>query len=194
MTTELKQLITGENMWCNVKYHDARSIKPYVKVLILTNHRIGTSTDDSDGALRRLFILPFEYHVPDEDVDLELTEKLKSELSGILNIAVKGYIRLARQGFVYSAQEESDRLIEMYLKTENPLRSFIKEKIVFQQGAKLSYKEFKMRFQEWGKANEIDIQTELDSKQILSEVKKHYDVECYKSNNVRGMKNIVIKK
>ena len=115
-------------------------------------------------------------------------------MSGILNIAVKGYIRLARQGFVYSAQEESDRLIEMYLKTENPLRSFIKEKIVFQQGAKLSYKEFKMRFQEWGKANEIDIQTELDSKQILSEVKKHYDVECYKSNNVRGMKNIVIKK
>lgn len=194
MTTELKQLITGENMWCNVKYHDARSIKPYVKVLILTNHRIGTNGDDSEGALRRLFILPFEYHVPDEDVDLELTEKLKSELSGILNIAVKGYIRLARQGFVYSAQEESDRLIEMYLKTENPLRSFIKEKIVFQQGAKLSYNEFKMRFQEWGKANEIDIQTELDSKQILSEVKKHYDVECYKSNNVRGMKNIVIKK
>ncbi len=194
MTTELKQLITGENMWCNVKYHDARSIRPYVKVLILTNHRIGTSADDSDGALRRLFIMPFEYHVPDEDVDLELVEKLKGELSGILNISVKGYKRLARQGFVYSAQEESDRLIERYLKTENPMRSFIKEKIIFQQGAKISYSEFTMRFQKWGGENEIDFPTDLDSKQIFSEVKKHFEIERYKSGGIRGMKNIAVKK
>ena len=194
MTTELKQLITGENMWCNVKYHDARSIRPYVKVLILTNHRIGTSADDSDGALRRLFIMPFEYHVPDEDVDLELVEKLKGELSGILNISVKGYKRLARQGFVYSAQEESDRLIERYLKTENPMRSFIKEKIIFQQGEKISYSEFTMRFQKWGGENEIDFPTDLDSKQIFSELKKHFEIERYKSGGIRGMKNIAVKK
>ena len=158
MTTELKQLITGESMWCNVKYHDARSIKPCVKVLVLTNHRIGTSGDDSDGALRRLFILPFEYQVPDKEVDLELFEKLKGELSGILNIAVKGYKRLVRQGFVYSAQDESDRLIESFIKDGNPMRSFIKEKIVFQQGEKISYSEFKIQFQKWCKANEIDYQ------------------------------------
>ncbi len=190
MTTELKQLITGETMWCNVKYQNAKSIKPCAKVLILTNHRIGTSGDDSDGACRRLFILPFEYHVPDKDVDLELVEKLKGELSGILNIAVRGYRRLVRQGFVYSAQEESDRLIEGFLKNENPMRSFIKEKIAFQQGAKISYPTFKMQFQKWSKENEIDFPTELDSKQIFSEVEKHYGVECYKSNGVRGMKNI----
>lgn len=193
MTTELKQLITGENMWCNIKYQNAKSIKPCVKVLILTNHRIGTNGDDSEGALRRLFILPFEYHVPDKDVDLELIEKLKGELSGILNIAVRGYRRLVRQGFVYSAQEESDRLIDGFLKNENPMRSFIKEKIAFQQGAKMSYLEFNRQFQEWGKANEIDIPTELDSKQIFSEVEKHYGVERCKSNGMRGMKNIVVK-
>ena len=194
MTTELKQLITGESMWCNVKYHDARSIKPCVKVLVLTNHRIGTSGDDSDGALRRLFILPFEYQVPDKEVDLELFEKLKGELSGILNIAVKGYKRLVRQGFVYSAQDESDRLIESFIKDGNPMRSFIKEKIVFQQGEKISYSEFKIQFQKWCKANEIDFSSEFDSKQIYSEVKKHYEVERYKSGSVRGMRNIVIKK
>lgn len=194
MTTELKQLITGENMWCNVKYHDPRSIKPYAKVLILTNYRIGTSEDNSVGALRRLFILPFEYHIPDSEVDLELFEKLKGELSGILNIAVRGYRRLARQGYVYSAQEESDRLIEGFLKTENPICSFIKEKIVFQQGAKLSYSEFNMQFQTWSKTNEIDFPTNLDSKEIFSEVKKHYNVERYKSGSARGMRNIMIKK
>lgn len=181
-------------MWCNVKYHDARSIKPCVKVLVLTNHRIGTSGDDSDGALRRLFILPFEYQVPDKEVDLELFEKLKGELSGILNIAVKGYKRLVRQGFVYSAQDESDRLIESFIKDGNPMRSFIKEKIVFQQGEKISYSEFKIQFQKWCKANEIDFSSEFDSKQIYSEVKKHYEVERYKSGSVRGMRNIVIKK
>lgn len=194
MTTELKQLITGDSMWCNVKYHDPRSIKPYVKVLILTNYRIGTKGDNSDGALRRLFILPFEYRVPDEDVDLELFEKLKGEMSGILNIAVKGYKRLARQKFVYSAQEESDRLVENFLKTENPLCSFIKEKIIFQQGAKISYSKFNMQFQKWSKQNEIDFPADLDSKQIFSEVKKHYEVERYKSGSVRGMKNIMIRK
>ena len=165
-----------------------------MKVLILTNYRIGTKGDNSDGALRRLFILPFEYRVPDEDVDLELLEKLKGEMSGILNIAVKGYKRLARQKFVYSAQEESDRLVENFLKTENPLCSFIKEKIIFQQGEKISYSKFNMQFQKWSKQNEIDFPADLDSKQIFSEVKKHYEVERYKSGSVRGMKNIMIGK
>lgn len=194
MTTELKQLITGENMWCNVKYHDPKSIKPCAKVLILTNHKIGTNGDDSDGALRRLFILPFEYHVPDEDVDLELIEKLRGELSGILNIAIRGYRRLVRNEFVYSAQEESDRLIEGFIMTGNPLRSFIKEKIIFQRGAKLSYTEFKEQFQKWGRVNEVDYSTEIDSFEIYSEVEKHYEVERYKSNSNRGIKNIMIKK
>lgn len=194
MTTELKQLITGENMWCNVKYHDPRPIKPYAKVLILTNYRIGTSGDDSVGALRRLFILPFEYHVPDEDVDLELMEKLKGELSGILNIAVRGYRRLARQKFVYSAQEESERLVEELLKTENPMGSFIKEKIAFQSGATLSYSDFKTQFRKWCIENDIDSPGELDSKQIFSEAKKYHGVERCKSGGVRGIRNIVIKK
>lgn len=193
MTTEMKQLITGENMWCNIKYHEAKSIKPSVKVLILTNHNIGVSGDDSDGALRRLFILPFEYYVPDDKVDLDLSNKLEEELSGILNLAVKGYRRLARQNFVYSAHEESDRLIKELLRRENPLRSFVKEEVVFLYGFKLSYNKFKLCYQKWCEKNDMDIQATVDSKQIYAEVARYYNIEHYKSDNKRGMKNVQIK-
>ena len=193
MTTELKQLITGENMWCNIKYHEAKSIKPCVKVLILTNHNIGLCGDDSDGAIRRLFILPFEYYVSDDKVDLDLSHKLEEELSGILNLAVKGYRRLVRQNFVYSSHDESDKLIREILRRENPLRSFVKEEIVFSYSSNLSYDKFKLCYQKWCKENSIDNQEALDSKQVYAEVAKYYNIEHFKSGNKRGMKNIKLK-
>lgn len=193
MTTELKQLITGENMWCNIKYREAKSIKPCVKVLILTNHNIGVGGDDSDGALRRLFILPFEYYVSDDKVDLDLDNKLKGELSGILNLAIKGYRRLARQNFVYSSHEESDRLVKELLRRENPMRSFIKEKVVFSYGSNLSYNTFRFCYQKWCEKNDMDKQATVDSKQIYAEVARYYNIEHYKSDNKRGMKNVLVK-
>ncbi len=193
MTTELKQLITGENMFCNAKYREAKTIKPYAKVLILTNHSIGVSGDESDGALRRLFVLPFEYYVPDGAVDLNLEKKLKKEMSGILNIAVKGYQRLASRDFVYSSQKESDKLVSELLKTENPLRSFIKERIVFKHGSNLSYAEFRQHFLKWCRVNGLDIPVGTDSKQIYAETAKCYNIERFKSDKIRGMKNIEIR-
>lgn len=193
MTTELKQLITGENMFCNAKYREAKTIKPYAKVLILTNHSIGLSGDESDGALRRLFVLPFEYYVPEGAVDLDLEKKLEQEMSGILNIAVKGYQRLASRDFIYSSQKESDKLVSELLKTENLLRSFIREKIVSEPGANLSYAEFRQHFQKWCRKNGLDFPVGIDSKQVYAETAEHHNIERFKSDSVRGMKNIGIR-
>lgn len=57
----------------DAKEYRCISCKRAAKVLVLSNHNIGVGGDDSDGVLRRLFILPFEYYVPDDTLLAEFT-------------------------------------------------------------------------------------------------------------------------
>ena len=118
MTNELKQIISGEHCDCNVKYKQNFDMRPFAKVLILSNHEIGFLNDDSEGALRRVFIVPFEHYVSADERDFQLEDKLLTESSGILNLALEGYRRLVKNGYQYSSKPESDRLIQDLIRTE----------------------------------------------------------------------------
>ena len=100
MTTEMKQIVTGELMSCNEKYKPIRDFRPFAKVLVLTNHMIGLTQDSSDGVTRRFLIVPFEFNISKKNRDINLEEKLKTEISGILNLAIKGYKRLKKNNFM----------------------------------------------------------------------------------------------
>ena len=195
MTNELKQLITGDRMSCNKKYSDIEDMKQFAKVLILTNHPVGFTEDDSDGALRRLLFVPFDFQVPLEKRDTELEYKLKAEISGIFNLAVKGYSRLKSNSFVYSSDEESEGIKNSLLVSENPLRCFIKENILFSHGSSISYDVFKEYYKAWFKEKEVEAEAQdLDSKLIFSEVSKRFNgVEKRSSHGKRGIKHIKIK-
>lgn len=200
MSNELKQIASGEIMSCNQKYKPISDMRPYAKVLILTNHEIGFLEDDSEGALRRVYIIPFEYYIRPEDRDFHLEEKLLRELSGILNLALKGYQRLVKNGYMYSSKQESDRIISDILKSENPFRSFVREKIEYSAGSKLSYNQINNSFIEWCKFNDISLGegnsmkgNRLEGRAIFKEISNYYNIERYKSNGSRGVKNVSLK-
>ena len=207
ITNEMKQLITGEHMDCNVKFKQNVDMRPYCKVVVLTNHQIGFLTDDSEGSLRRIFICPFEYYVPPSERDYQLEDKLLCELSGILNVAINGLKRLRANGYQYSGKDESDKIVNELLRNENPLRAFVREKITYAQGNFVSYNTIISQYTKWCEKNGVayeleDIESNTNSsikaksyisKRIFKEISNYHYVDRACSNGLRGIKNVKLK-
>ena len=192
MINELKQALTGEYMQCNEKYKPIGTIRPFASFLILSNFQIGLLFDDTEGALRRLHILPCEMYLSESERDNGLESKLMKELDGIFLLAAEGYRRLRRNHYQYSSKKESDRILSEILRSENPLRSFVKEKIGYSYGSNMLFRTITESYREWCIQNGIEF-TQVDSKMLYKEISKQYNVSRHKSGSDRGIKHIKIK-
>ena len=202
MTNELKQIITGELMDCNVKYQQNVDMRPFCKVLILTNHGVGFLNDNSEGTLRRILVLPMEYFVPVSERDYQLEDKMIKELSGIFNIAMNGYMRLRDNGYVYSSKEESDSLLNDLLMYEDPLKAFVRSNVAQKKGSFITYNDFYTHYNRWcnkngvtcdvGKEKSIQSKKAAFSKQVFNEISNYYYVERSMRNGERGVKNVYL--
>lgn len=94
----LKSLIAGERVMVDRKYKDPLSINVRGKWLVLGNH-LPTITDHSTGFWRRWDIVPFNVTIPESKRDPLLAETIiREELSGVLNWALEGLVRLQKRG------------------------------------------------------------------------------------------------
>lgn len=96
----LKSMIAGERIAVDRKYRDPVSIHVRGKWLVLGNH-LPAVTDHSIGFWRRWDIVPFSVTIPERERDPLLAQTIiDRELSGVLNWALEGLVRLqARGGF-----------------------------------------------------------------------------------------------
>ena len=192
MTKELKQALTSEYMSCNEKNKPITTIRPFASFLILSNFQIGLLFDDTEGALRRLHILPCEMYLSENERDNGLEDKLMEELDGIFLLAAEGYRRLCSNNYQYSSKNESDSILREILRSENPLRSFVKEKIEYSYGSNMLFRSLNESYKEWCIQNGIEF-TQVDSKALYREISKQYNVSRHKSGSDRGIKHIKIK-
>jgi putative DNA primase/helicase len=85
----IKQMTGGERITARFLYNEIFEFQPEFKIWLATNHKpeiIGT-----DYAIwRRVKMIPFEVTIPDKEQDKDLLLKLREELPGILNWAVRG--------------------------------------------------------------------------------------------------------
>jgi putative DNA primase/helicase len=112
MNTDLiKSVVAGDWVTGREVYKKPSKFKPYAK------HYLGMNTlpeidDNTHGMWRRIHVIEFPRKFAEHEMDVELTEKLMSELSGIFNWALEGYRRLRDQGFIFSkspAMQKSKR-------------------------------------------------------------------------------------
>lgn len=130
----LKQLVTGEKVTIERKYHDARQTDDYGKFIVATNDM--PKAENTYAFFRRMIVMPFEVVIPDGEKDPHLFDKLKAELPGVLNWALAAFPGLIKRNEFteselctqalkrYIAQADSVSLFvdQMCMKSETPTR------------------------------------------------------------------------
>jgi P4 family phage/plasmid primase-like protien len=85
----LKTLASKQNMHARELYGKTFEFAPQHKIFVTTNHKPYVS-DQSEGAWRRIRMVPFLNRVSGNQIDYGLENKLMSEASGILNWLIRG--------------------------------------------------------------------------------------------------------
>ncbi|WP_295473429.1 phage/plasmid primase, P4 family [uncultured Subdoligranulum sp.] len=85
----VKQLTGGDVVTARYLYGREFEFRPEFKLIMATNHKPRIRGTDS-GIWRRIRLVPFTQRIPDDKQDLQLPDKLRTELPGILNWALEG--------------------------------------------------------------------------------------------------------
>ena len=121
----LKQLTSGERVSVKRLYVDPRETDNYGKVLAAFNDL--PRAENTFGYFRRLMILPYQVTIPSGEVDRRLADKLKQELSGILNWVLAALPRLMQTG-EFTHSESCDRALERYRLLSDNVLLFAQER------------------------------------------------------------------
>lgn len=94
---KLKDLTGGDSLTARYLHREFFDFQPTHKLLIRGNHKPAIAGTD-EGIWRRLRLVPFTVQIPTDEQDLELLQKLRGELPGILNWAIAGCLEWQRGG------------------------------------------------------------------------------------------------
>jgi putative DNA primase/helicase len=125
MNTDLvKAVVAGDWVTGREVYKKPQKFKPYAK------HYLGMNTlpdieDNTHGMWRRIHVIEFPRKFAEHEMDVELTDKLMAELSGIFNWALEGYKRLGSQKFVFSESTAMFKSKKQYQQQSNSVLDFI---------------------------------------------------------------------
>lgn len=109
----IKSLSAGEETDVKHVYSRPYSFKNRAK-LIFNCNKMPKSKDDTEGMLSRLLYVPFNavFDQANPSTDINIEDKLKLELPGILNLCIQGYLRLIRNGKFSESKASSELLAE----------------------------------------------------------------------------------
>lgn len=148
-----KALVTGDPIQASFKHKDVFEFEPFVKMVFATNE-LPRTRDNSHGYYRRWLPISFKRQfVQGVDADPNLKAKLMSELSEIFEWALAGLSRLREQGS-FTWCEETDELLGLYKRQNNPVQVFVEDRCVLSEPNKVApkdelyaaYRKFAKRF------------------------------------------------
>lgn len=137
---ELKKFVSGGLMTVERKGQDPFEMTPSARLTFATNV-LPRFTDSSQGLWRRLLLFPFKVQILDpKDQDRKLVDvefwKSSGELSGILNWALEGLLRL-RQNKAFTISDDMREAARSFEKESNPTREFLMDVCEVVNGAEL---------------------------------------------------------
>lgn len=93
----VKSMTGGDKLTARFLYGEFFSFIPEFKLFLATNYK--PEIRGTDNAIwRRVHLIPFEVTIPEEKKDIDLPNKLLSELPGILNWTIEGCLQWQKEG------------------------------------------------------------------------------------------------
>jgi len=120
----VKQLTGDETVTARFLHAEFFEFHPECKLFLSTNHK--PVVQEQDHAIwRRIRLIPSTVRIPEEEQDRKLKQKLKTELSGILNWALEGCSDWQRNGL--SFPEEIRVATKEYRNRMDVLSDFLRD-------------------------------------------------------------------
>jgi putative DNA primase/helicase len=108
------------------------TFKPTYKLFLDCNHK-PVITDPNDAIWNRVKCIPFNLTIPNNEIDTELPQKLRSELPGILRWIVEGAVRFQQEG-LGDPPAAVQAATESYRKESDRLKDFLEDRCILADG------------------------------------------------------------
>jgi P4 family phage/plasmid primase-like protien len=125
-TDMIKAVVAGDWVTGRIPYKQPMKFKPYAKHYLAMNE-IPVIEDTSHGMWRRIYIVEFPRTFSKNEMDVDLTDKLTRELSGIFNWAMDGYKSLQSKNFRFEESDSMETSKQKYKNDSNNVLSFATE-------------------------------------------------------------------
>lgn len=178
-TGTFKMLTGGDVIEAEKKFKDSFTFVNYAKLLFSCN-KLPEVYDNTDAFFRRWIIIVFPNIFKGDNCDPNILEKLTApdELSGLLNIALKGLMRiLENEGFSRARSTEETR--EDYIRKSDPLAAFIMDCIEESQNSILLKQQLYSLFAFYCRENNLPA---VNKDTFFKNVSKHVTVTQVRVN------------
>lgn len=143
---KVKDLTGGDTLVARFLHKNLFEFQPTHTLWIYGNHKpLIEGTDD--GIWRRIHQIPFNVQIPEDEIDRDLLTKLKSEIPGILNWAVRGCLDWQRNGLC--TPEIVKRANRIYRLEMDVLANFFSDCCQFDAAARSSARELYEAYEVW---------------------------------------------
>ena len=123
--SRIKQLTGGDTISARFMRQDFFEYRPDFKLFITGNHKPSLRSVD-EAIRRRLHLILFAVTIPPDQRDGQLTERLKAEWPGILQLLIEGCLEWQRDGL--RAPQAVRDATAAYLEAEDALAAWIHDK------------------------------------------------------------------
>lgn len=147
----IKELTGGEIVAAAHKYGHVFEYRPCFKIAIVGNHKPLIRGMDT-GIWRRLHMMPFNKTFAVHEQDPNLVQKLKCELSGILNWAIKGATAWQQSKRLHTPQVMLEE-VNAYRSESDIIGLWLAEKCTVNHGLKESAAALYLDYGNWCKTN-----------------------------------------
>ena len=146
----LKQITGGDKISARKLHENSFEFTPQLKLWMATNHKPYVRGRD-EGIWRRFVIIPFEKQIPLNEIDKDLTKKLKQELPAIIKWCVDGYLEWQRIGLSEPAIIKEQR--DEYRTEMDSIAAFIDECCEVGTTGKIKSSLMFAAYDEWAREN-----------------------------------------
>lgn len=146
----VKQLTGGDTITARFLFQEYFEFVPLFKIWLAANHKPVIKGDDY-AMWRRIRLVPFKVIIPPEQQDKELPKKLRAELPGILNWAIKGSLLWQANGLASPAA--AIEATKAYQSEMDELGQWMSECCVLGPGASAKASVLLASYQGWAEQN-----------------------------------------